>query len=234
VASGATLTYTITVHNKGPDPATDVAMTDNTPGGTTVVSATPSQGSCNPNPHKVVCKLDPLPIDGTWTIAIAVSVSKKKGRLTNAASVQSGLPDPRPGDNSESETTAIALPPDPPNCEGRNATIFGTDGNDQVVGTEHRDVIAALGGDDVVDGRGGNDLICGGSGDDQIRGRAGVDLVRAKSGNDVARGGDDRDDVGGGTGRDSLFGGLRPDLLRGGPGRDSCNGGFGADAKLSC
>jgi uncharacterized repeat protein (TIGR01451 family) len=234
VQSGATLTYTVTVHNKGPDPAIDVAMTDNLPGGTTVVSATPSDGRCNPNPRKVVCRLDPLAVDATWTIAIAVSVSKKKGSLTNAASVQSGLPDPRPGDNSQSQTTTIGSPPDPPDCEGLDATIPGTEANDSLVGTEQRDVIAALGGDDVIDGLGGNDRICGGSGDDQLRGRAGFDLLRAKSGADVVRGGDDRDDVGGGTGRDSLFGGLRQDTLRGGPGRDSCHGGFGADAKLSC
>ncbi len=234
VQTGGTLTYVITVHSKGPDPAPDVAMTDNTPGGTTVVSANPSDGSCNPNPHKVVCKLDPLAVDGDWTIEIAVSVSKKSGSLVNAASVQSGLPDPKPGDNSASQTTTIAPPPEPPDCEGTNATIYGSDANDILVGTDHRDVIAALGGDDAIDGLGGNDLICGGSGNDLIRGRAGYDVVRAKSGDDVVRGGDDQDDVGGGVGRDSLFGGLRPDTLRGGPGRDSCNGGFGADVKLSC
>jgi uncharacterized repeat protein (TIGR01451 family) len=234
VQSGATLTYTVAVRNGGPDAATDVAMTDNLPGGTTVVSASPSDGRCNPNRRKVVCRVDPLAVDTTWTIVIAVSVSKKKGSLTNAASVQSGLPDPRPGDNSQSQTTAIAPPPDPANCEGVDATIQGTDGNDRLVGTDRHDVVAGLGGDDVIDGLGGNDRICGGSGDDQIRGRGGFDLLRAKSGADVVRGGDDRDDVGGGTGRDALFGGLRPDTLRGGPGRDSCSGGFGADSKRSC
>ena len=110
-------------------------MTDNLPGGATVVSADPSAGTCNPNPHKVVCRLDPLAVEATWTIAIAATVTKKQGTLTNAASVQSGLPDPRPGDNSESETTAIAPPPDPPDCEGVDGTIVGTEGDDVLAGT---------------------------------------------------------------------------------------------------
>jgi uncharacterized repeat protein (TIGR01451 family) len=234
VATGATLTYAIEVHNSGPGTATDVAMTDNLPGGTTVVSATPVGGTCNPNPHKVVCKLDSLAPDGSWSISIDAVVNKKNGSITNAASVQSALPDPRPGDNSQSQTTAIGLPPDPPDCEGTNGTVVGTEGNDTLTGTEHRDVVVALAGDDVVVGLGGNDLICGGAGNDDLRGMADVDVLRGKAGDDVVRGGDGDDDVGGGVGRDRLFGGLRPDLLRGGPGRDHCQGGFGADVKQSC
>ena len=123
MATSTTLTYLIEVRNAGPAEATDLAMTDNLPGGATVVSAEPSAGTCNPNPHKVVCRLDSLVADGAWSIAIAATVTKKRGTITNAASVQSGLPDPRPGDNSATETTAIAPPPDPPDCEGVNATI---------------------------------------------------------------------------------------------------------------
>jgi uncharacterized repeat protein (TIGR01451 family) len=234
VITGAVLTYSIEVRNAGPAVATDVAMTDNLPGGTTVVSATPAGGSCNPNPHKVVCKLDSLALEGSWSIAIDAVVNKKKGSLTNAASVQSALPDPRPGDNSQSQTTAIAPPPDPPNCEGTDGTVVGTDGDDVLTGTEARDVVVALGGDDLVIGFGGNGLICGGAGNDDLRGMADVDVLRGKSGDDVVRGGDGGDDVGGGPGRDRLFGGLRPDLLRGGPGHDHCQGGFGNDVKQSC
>ncbi len=234
VATGATVTYAIEVRNAGPAEAPELAMTDNLPGGTKVVSADPSAGTCNPNPNKVVCRLDALAVDATWSISIAATVTKKKGTLTNAASVQSGLPDPRPGDNSESETTAIAPPPDPPNCEGTDGTVVGTEGNDTLTGTDHRDVFVALGGDDVVIGLGGNDLICGGSGNDDLRGMADADVLRGKSGDDVVRGGDGGDDVGGGVGRDRLFGGLRSDRLRGGPGRDHCQGGFGADVKESC
>ena len=42
VVTGTVLTYAIEVRNAGPAAATDLAMTDNLPGGTTVVSATPA------------------------------------------------------------------------------------------------------------------------------------------------------------------------------------------------
>ena len=85
VATGATLTYTIAVTNKGPAAAPDVAMTDNLPGGATVVSASPSAGTCNPNAHKVVCRLDTLAVGETWTIVIDATVTRKQGSMTDAA-----------------------------------------------------------------------------------------------------------------------------------------------------
>ena len=42
-----------------------------------------------------------------------------------------------------------------PTCKGRDVTILGTDGPDNVRGTNQRDVILALDGDDRIDGRGG-------------------------------------------------------------------------------
>jgi uncharacterized repeat protein (TIGR01451 family) len=44
---GNNLTYSIAVHNFGPDPATSVMVTDTLPGNVSFVSATPSQGSCS-------------------------------------------------------------------------------------------------------------------------------------------------------------------------------------------
>src|SRR5262249_10754501 len=41
---GDTITFTVTLSNKGPDAATGVAVTDLLPGGLTFVSATPGQG----------------------------------------------------------------------------------------------------------------------------------------------------------------------------------------------
>ena len=43
----ARVNYTITVTNAGPSPATNVVVTDTLPAGLTLVSATPSQGTCN-------------------------------------------------------------------------------------------------------------------------------------------------------------------------------------------
>ena len=50
VVTATVLTYAIEVRNAGPAAATDLAMTDNLPGGTTVVSATPSAWQLQPQP----------------------------------------------------------------------------------------------------------------------------------------------------------------------------------------
>lgn len=88
-------------------------------------------------------------------------------------------------------------------CDGRPATIVGTNGNDTLRGTSRADVIDARGGHDRIVGRGGNDIICGGDGNDTIYGAGGQDRLH------------------GGAGRDSLDGGAGRDICKGGPGRDS-------------
>ena len=55
-------------------------------------------------------------------------------------------------------------------CEGLEALIVGTMGNDALRGTTGDDVIRGRGGADDIDGRGGNDVICGGNGNDRIHG----------------------------------------------------------------
>jgi RTX calcium-binding nonapeptide repeat (4 copies) len=53
-----------------------------------------------------------------------------------------------------------------PTCNGKPATIVGTNGGDGLEGTQGPDVIVSLGGHDFIDGLGGNDVICGGKGKD--------------------------------------------------------------------
>lgn len=104
-----------------------------------------------------------------------------------------------------------AGPPEPPTCDGRTATIVGTQGDDVIRGTRRTDVIVARGGDDVVRGGGGADYLCLGTGDDVAAGGPGADLVM------------------GGRGADRLTGGAGHDLIGGGPGRDTAAGGAGRD-----
>lgn len=96
-------------------------------------------------------------------------------------------------------TTAVAAAA---TCQGRPATITGTDGADWLVGTPGPDVIAGLGGHDRIRGLGGNDLLCGGSGSDELRGGFGHDRL-----------------VGGANGMLEGYFELG-DLLAGGPGND--------------
>ncbi len=120
-----------------------------------------------------------------------------------------------------------------PSCQGKQATIIGTAGNDHLRGTNGVDVIVGLGGDDIIDGLAGNDIICGGAGNDLIRagwghdrvlGGPGRDVLRGARGNDVLNGGSGRDRLDGGPGADTLIGGGHSDTLLGGGGTDICWG----------
>jgi trypsin len=135
-------------------------------------------------------------------------------------------------------------PPAPPAdtegylCFGREATIVGTDGADEIYGTAGDDVIVALTGPDLIYGLGGNDRICGGGGNDEIRpgpgndrvkGGAGADLILGAEGNDLLKGGGGPDQVYGNAGDDRLVGQRGDDYLDGGPGIDVVKGRGGID-----
>ena len=135
-------------------------------------------------------------------------------------------------------------------CQGKTATIQGTDGDDTIHGTNGADVIYAGAGNDTVFGNGGGDTIClgdgndtgfGGNGNDRVTGGSGVDVIDGGPGRDVLNGGAGRDDITGrggkdtllgGGGADSLDGGGGPDLIRGGTGNDDAVGGPGNDRLL--
>ncbi|MEM8501233.1 MAG: DUF5050 domain-containing protein [Pseudomonadota bacterium] len=119
-------------------------------------------------------------------------------------------------------------------CNGQDATIIGTAGNDTLIGTSGNDVIVALGGNDTVSGLGGKDVICGGGGNDTLLGRGGADVLIGGGGNDTLKGGNGKDVLRGGAGNDTLEGGKRDDVLRGGNGNDTCNGSDGSDTEKHC
>lgn len=128
-------------------------------------------------------------------------------------------------------------PPPPPlptatpfrTCRGLDATVVGTDGDDEIHGTDGDDVIVGLGGNDTIDGLGGNDVICGGDGEDVLRGGSGDDVLDGGVGGDVLRGGLGNDELYAKKGHDRLRGGADDDLLFGGRGNDRLNGNDGND-----
>lgn len=79
-------------------------------------------------------------------------------------------------------------------CDGRVATVVGTDGDDLLRGTAGTDVISGLGGNDVLLGLDGDDVICGGAGNDVINGNDGDDRLFGGPGTDLVNG-NDGDDV---------------------------------------
>ena len=61
VLEGEQITYTLTVHNSGPQSATGVALTDTLPAGVTFDSVTSDQGTCSEASGIVECALGTIP-----------------------------------------------------------------------------------------------------------------------------------------------------------------------------
>ena len=74
-AAGGPETYTLTVNNAGPSPAASTTVTDSLPAGTTLVSATPSVGSCTPGSGQISCSLGTLAASATATVTVTVSLA---------------------------------------------------------------------------------------------------------------------------------------------------------------
>ncbi|MGB0121516.1 MAG: CSLREA domain-containing protein [Solirubrobacterales bacterium] len=152
--------------------------------------------------------------------------------------------------------TDASLCPDQPDpvvykCDGKVATIVGTNNSENLVGTDKRDIIVARAGADKIYPKGGNDIVCAGDGADVVKGKAGNDLIFGQGGADKLYGQDNKDTLNGGDGTDKLFGGDGADVLKGAGGNkdllygqggfdkldggskngDVCNGGSGNDRK---
>jgi uncharacterized repeat protein (TIGR01451 family) len=100
------LTYRATVTNAGPADNTGVALTVTVPAGTTLVSVTPSTGTCT---TAVSCSVGPLANGASATVTVVVKVDAKKGVSLTATAQASGVRvDPNPADNSASVTAMVA------------------------------------------------------------------------------------------------------------------------------
>jgi uncharacterized repeat protein (TIGR01451 family) len=106
VQVGGTLTYTLTVHNDGPETANGVVLTDTLPASVTFVGANASQGSCAHAAGVVTCSLGPLAAGAVATVTIQVTPNAP-GTITNTASVTANEADPDPSDNTDSEDTTV-------------------------------------------------------------------------------------------------------------------------------
>ena len=115
VVAGTNLTYTINVNNAGPSTATGVVVKDTLPGQISVLSVTPSQGTCTPgipgNPAQpLTCTLGTMNASGSANIVIvtAVASSVPSGTvINNNATVSSAVADPNNGNNSANAATTV-------------------------------------------------------------------------------------------------------------------------------
>ena len=115
VTTGDDLTYTVTVTNNGPDPATSVVVTDNLPAETTFVScASTGGGVCggSGNNRTVTFPLLPSGQSQTITFVANVSCSVADGTvISNTATVSSSTPDPNSNNDSSTANTTASNPP---------------------------------------------------------------------------------------------------------------------------
>jgi len=112
---GLSISYTITVTNKGPTDASDVSVADNTPSGLTFDS---NSGACTtPFP----CNLGVIRLNEMKTITAKYNVPAgytSPNPIANTATVTSSTPDPDVSNNSATATTPVHLPAPPPSSSG--------------------------------------------------------------------------------------------------------------------
>ena len=107
------LTYSLTIHNSGPDAATGVRLIDSLPAGGSVSldQTLNSQGSCLlENSEAISCDLGSLANNATATMTVIVNVSAFAPlTITNTASVASNIGDSAGANNSATQSTTVAV-----------------------------------------------------------------------------------------------------------------------------
>jgi uncharacterized repeat protein (TIGR01451 family) len=123
---GQNTTYNITVFNNGPSAANTVSLSDTLAAGMTLVSATPSTGSCNTTANPIICSLGTLNSGANATVAV-VETAGASGAYPNTATVSdSGTPpDLNQGNNTYvavATVQAVACAPPSQAVPGNNLT----------------------------------------------------------------------------------------------------------------
>ncbi len=114
------LTYTLTVTNNGPDPASDVTVTNTLPSSVTYVSAQTSQGSCT-GTGPITCQLGEMVPQATVTMTVVVTPTQL-GTITTQASVSSTTSDLTTANNMATQQTEVT---NLPSLFGQIATANG-------------------------------------------------------------------------------------------------------------
>jgi uncharacterized repeat protein (TIGR01451 family) len=107
VDAAATLTYTLTIANAGPDGAESVSVSDTLPAGVTYVNASGDGWSCSHVGGVVSCTRASLAVGTAPAITIQVTAPNEGGALDNLAGVSSATSDPNTDNNSDSEATTV-------------------------------------------------------------------------------------------------------------------------------
>jgi uncharacterized repeat protein (TIGR01451 family) len=109
-----TVTYTMTVTNKGPDTATNVQLADPAPAGITYLSVTPGAPTCTVAASLLTCSLGTLAVGESREVTLTARATLV-GQHTNTATVTgSGGRETNPADNVDTAVTVVPQPVQPP------------------------------------------------------------------------------------------------------------------------
>jgi len=109
VRGGEPFGYFVTVANAGPAPAADVVVTVALPGGVTLRSVSPVQGSCAGS-GPVVCNLGALGSGSAVIVGLSVTAPAGEGVIMASATVTSATSDPDPANDSASASVTVGEP----------------------------------------------------------------------------------------------------------------------------
>ena len=101
-----TVTYTVTVTNRGPDQAVDVVVGDPLPSGLSLMSATSSKGACR-GTSTVACEIGTLSVGESVTVVITAMPSSA-GSYDNTVAVTGYGVDPNLSDNASISTVVVS------------------------------------------------------------------------------------------------------------------------------
>ena len=109
VTEGENITYSIVVTNYGPGDATNVTLTDTNFDLVTLVSATPSQGTCSAMMQVVTCDIGSLASGATASVTVVVTASNvdEPTQIANQVSVSGSEVDPVGSNDSATEQTTV-------------------------------------------------------------------------------------------------------------------------------
>jgi uncharacterized repeat protein (TIGR01451 family) len=106
VILGGTVTYTMSVTNNGPSPASGVTVTNVLPASMAITSANASQGSLSIFGNVVVCNLGSLAA-GAHASAVIVATATTEGTFVASSSVTANQLDPLSPNNTASATSTV-------------------------------------------------------------------------------------------------------------------------------
>ncbi len=120
---GEPVTYRITVHNRGPDPAAHVVLADKPSGKARVVYVRPSAGRCTIGTF-IVCRLGNLPANATVSIMVRLIPETSATPFVNRAVVGGATAEATLTNNVAHSTIRVIVPPAHPiACPSRVAPV---------------------------------------------------------------------------------------------------------------